>query len=280
MDVGFLGLGAMGLPMAGNLAAAGHRVLAWNRSSIESPPAVELVKSPAEVAAAPVTFIMVTDEAAVREVVLGEDGWLAGAGAGQMLVQSSTIGPEATRRLAADVADHGVRLVDAPVSGSVKPAEQGALTFLVGGEKGDLATLAPFFDAMGKAAVHCGPVGAGAAVKLAINATLVSVVAAAAEALTWLADTEPAVPPDVVETVFQRISPLVAQRAGALTGEPPAGGFSLRQVAKDMGLVRAAMAPAEVLEAVSTTAQSALEAGFGDHDISALGKAARRRRSG
>ncbi|HSK97648.1 MAG TPA: NAD(P)-dependent oxidoreductase, partial [Euzebyales bacterium] len=251
MDVGFVGLGAMGRPMAANIAAAGHRVRAWNRSPVDAPDGVELVASPAEVArASAVTVVMVADAEAVRAVLSGDDGWLAGAGDGALLVQSSTIGPAATRDLAATCAEHGVRFVDAPVSGSVAPAREAALVVLAGGGDADLADAAPVFDAIGRAVVRCGGVGSGSAVKLAVNATLITAMAGAAEALTWLAAAEPGLALDAVAPVFERISPLVARRAGALVGDAPEGGFSLAPVAKDMDLVAEAMAPADVLEAV------------------------------
>jgi 3-hydroxyisobutyrate dehydrogenase len=280
MDVGFVGLGAMGRPMAGNIAAAGHRVRAWNRSPVSAPEGVELVGSPAEVAtASAVTVVMVTDEQAVRAVLFGQDGWVAGAGDGALLVQSSTIGPHASRDVARSCAEQGVRFVDAPVSGSVGPAREGALTVLAGGDDDDLADAAPVFDTVAKTVVHCGGVGTGSAVKLAVNAVLVTAMAGAAEALTWLVEAELDLAVDTVAPVLERISPLVARRAGALVGEAPEDGFSLAHVAKDMDLVVGAMAPALVLEAVRAAARGAVDGGLADRDVSALGMAARRRRA-
>lgn len=279
MDVGFVGLGAMGRPMAENLAAAGHRVVGWNRSEVAAPQGVRLAGSPAEVAAASAaTVVMVTDEPAVRAVLFGHDGWVSGAGDEALLVQSSTIGPDATRDIARTCAEHGARFVDAPVSGSVGPAQQGALTVLAGGDDGDLADAGPVFDAVAGTVVRCGGVGTGSAVKLAVNATLITAMAGAAEALTWLSEAEPDVALDTVAPVFERISPLVARRAGALTGEAPEGGFALAHVAKDMDLVVGAMAPAVVLEAVRAAAAAAVDSDLAGRDLAALGLAARRRR--
>jgi 3-hydroxyisobutyrate dehydrogenase len=280
MDVGFVGLGAMGRPMAQNIAAAGHRVLAWNRSPVPAPEGVELAGSPAEVAAASaVTVVMVADEQAVRAVLFGADGWVAGAREGELLVQSSTIGTGATRAVARSCAEQGVRFVDAPVSGSVGPARQGALTVLAGGDEDDITEAAPVFDAVATTVVHCGGVGHGSAVKLAVNATLVTAMAGAAEALTWLTEAEPEVAIDTIAPLFERISPLVARRAGALVGEAPDGGFPLAHVAKDMDLVVGAMAPSAVLEAVRAAAREAADGGLAGRDLSALGMAARRHRA-
>jgi 3-hydroxyisobutyrate dehydrogenase len=280
MDVGFVGLGAMGRPMARNIAAAGHRVRAWNRSPVPAPEGVEFVGSPAEVAASSAaTVVMVATEDAVRAVLFGQNGWVTGAGDGALLVQSSTIGPDATRDIARSCAEYGVRFVDAPVSGSVGPAREAALVVLAGGDDGDLAAVAPVFDAVAKAVVRCGGVGTGSAVKLAVNATLITAMAGAAEALTWLAEAEPDLAVDSVAPVFERISPLVARRAGALVGEAPEGGFSIAHVAKDMDLAAGAMAPAVVLDAVRDAAHTAVDGGLADRDLSALGMAARRRRA-
>lgn len=278
-DVGFLGLGAMGRPMASNLARAGHRVVGWNRSPTEAPAGVELLGTPAEVAGrARVTVVMVSDAAAVRAVLFGQDGWLEGARAGDVVVLSSTVGPAEMRAIAEELGQREVRVVDAPVSGSVTPAVQGALTVLAGGDDDLLDSLAPLFEPLAKVVLRCGPVGAGSAVKLVVNATLVSVLAAAGEALTWLVDAEPEASVEAVTQALQRVSPLAAARVPALVAQPPDGQFRLGHVVKDLRLVLDAMAPAPVLEAALVAAREAVEQGYGDADVSALGVAARARR--
>lgn len=279
MEVGFLGLGAMGRPMASNLTQAGHRVVAWNRSRVECPEGVELLDSPASVAAqARTTVVMVTDAAAVRSVLFDAGGWTEGAAEGDVVVQSSTVSPTEIRSLAADLIARGMPIVDAPVSGSVAPAEKGALTVLAGGDADLVDSLAPILEPLAKAVVRCGPVGAGSAVKLAVNATLVSAVAAAGEALTWLTESEPDVSPDVMVAVMERVSPLVAGRVGALVGPPQTGQFRMRHVAKDLDLVTDAMAPTVVLQAVAAAARAAVDQGLADYDVAAFGMAARARR--
>ncbi len=280
MDIGFLGLGAMGRPMASNLAKAGHHVVAWNRSPGADIAAVELAASPAEVAAATrVTVVMVSDEPAVREVLFGIRGWVAGAHAADIVVLSSTVGPAAARSIGAELVGSGFQMIDAPVSGSVGPAEQGSLMVLAGGDGGLLDELDPVFSPLSSAVVRAGPIGAGSALKLSVNAILVSIVAAAGEALTWLVDTEPEIDISGISPALERLSPLVAKRAGALVTDPSRGGFSVRHAAKDVGLAMDAMAPAAVLEAVSRTARQAVEDGLADYDVAALGSFARAQRS-
>lgn len=279
IDVGFVGLGAMGQPMAANIADARHRVRAWNRSKMQGPEGVEILDSPAEVArASTVTMVMVSDADAVRAVLFDEHGWLDGAKTDTMLVQCSTIGPQATREIAEACVKRGVRFVDAPVSGSVAPARQGALIVLAGGDSVDIDKVSPVFDAIAKSVVRCGGIGSGSAVKLAVNASLISAMSGAAEALTWLADAEPELTLDTIAPVLERVSPLVARRAEDLAGDAAEGGFSIAHVAKDMDLIVQAMAPAPVLDATRDAARAAVDAGLAGRDLSALGMAARHRR--
>lgn len=279
MDVGVIGLGAMGAPMAANLARAGHVVRAWNRTPGEAPEGVTLVGGPAELGAScDVVLVMVTDEAAVRAVLFDARGVTADPRPGLVVLQSSTIGPVAARDIARELATHGVDCVDAPVSGSVAPARAGELTVLAGGDAATVTRMAPVFDAVASTVLHCGDVGTGSAAKLVVNATLVAVMAAAGEALTWVDDAEPGLTPGVLAAALERVSPLVAKRVDALTGEAPLGGFALRHVVKDLDLVSAAMAPVAVLDAVRDLARDAVAGGLADHDVSALGQAARRRR--
>ncbi len=276
MDVGFVGLGAMGRPMARNLAAAGHNVWAWNRTQVEAPEGVTLLESPAAVGRATETaFVMVTDAAAVEDVVFGEDGWAAGASPGASLIQSSTIGPTATVRIAERVHAAGFRFVDAPVSGSVKPAENAQLTVLGGGDQELFDRYAPLFDAVAKRTVVFGPVGSGSVAKLGVNSLLVSVIAAASESISWVRDRDPNLDIATFASVIERISPLAAARSENIAGEAPVGGFSLRQAGKDMELVGEEFGATAVMQAVLSLTRAGLDLGLGDRDVSCLGTVAR-----
>jgi 3-hydroxyisobutyrate dehydrogenase-like beta-hydroxyacid dehydrogenase len=280
MDVGMIGLGAMGAPMAENLARAGHHVRAWNRTRGGAPEGVELTDTPAMLGSTcEVVLVMVADEDAVRQVLFGPDGATAEARPGLTVVQSSTIGPDAARAIAAELDGLGIACIDAPVSGSVAPARAGELTVLAGGEAEHIDALAPVFDAIASKVLHLGPVGTGSAAKLVVNATLIAVMAAAGETLTWAADAEPELSQAALATALERVSPLAAKRADALTGDAPLGGFALRHVVKDLDLITAAMAPAGVLAAVRELALEAVAGGLGDRDVSALGRAARHHRT-
>jgi 3-hydroxyisobutyrate dehydrogenase-like beta-hydroxyacid dehydrogenase len=277
-DVGFIGIGAMGRPMSANLAKAGHRVIAWNRSVITPPDGVTLVESARAVAAqTDVAFVMVSDRTAVEEVLFGKGGWIEGARPGAVIIQSSTIGPTATELIAARVAAAGFGFLDAPVSGSVKPAETAQLTILGGGDQAVFGRYQSLFDAIAAKTVVFGGIGSGSAAKLVVNGLLVSVIAAAAEGLSWLAARAPEVDVATVASAFERISPLAATRAGAIAGDAPTGGFSLRQAAKDMELVCTEFGDAAVMEAVRALSRKGLDMGLKDRDVACLGAVVRDR---
>jgi 3-hydroxyisobutyrate dehydrogenase-like beta-hydroxyacid dehydrogenase len=190
MNVGFAGLGRMGLPMARRLLAAGFPLAVWNRTASR---AAALAAEGARVAATPrelaagadVVVTIVTDAAALREVVTGANGVFGGLARGGVVVDMSTIGPVAARALADDARSHGLALLDAPVAGSVRQAEQGTLLAMVGGDAAALERAKPVLAAMTKAQMHLGPSGAGAAMKLANNAVVAITHEAIAEALVF-----------------------------------------------------------------------------------------------
>ncbi len=169
--IGFIGLGIMGAPMVRNLLRAGHELVAWNRSPARLDAAVadgaERGQSPADVAArSDVTIACVTASADVEEVVLGSGGALDGLREGSVFVDMSTISPAVTRALAARLAERGVQMLDAPVSGGEQGAIDGTLSIMVGGPAEALERVRPVFEALGRTVTHCGPAGAGQTVKL------------------------------------------------------------------------------------------------------------------
>jgi 2-hydroxy-3-oxopropionate reductase len=178
--IGFLGLGVMGGPMAGNLLAAGHDVVAWNRSP---EPLTKLVaagargaEGPAAVAAeADVVISIVSDDAALREVLGGPQGAIAAAGPGSLVVDMSTVSPALARELAAEAAARDVGFLDAPVSGGDVGARDGTLSIIVGGSVADVERARPLFEVLGSRVTHVGAAGAGQVAK-ACNQVLVAVI--------------------------------------------------------------------------------------------------------
>jgi 3-hydroxyisobutyrate dehydrogenase len=175
--VGFIGLGIMGRSMARNILNAGFPLTVWNRTASRTD---ELVaagaaagSSPADVAArSSVTFICVSDTPDVEQVVLGEGGVIHGAAPGALVVDCSTISPQATRAVAARLNERGVHMLDAPVSGGSEGAARGTLSIMIGGEAAQFERALPLFQAMGKTVTHVGGQGAGQVVKL-VNQVLV-----------------------------------------------------------------------------------------------------------
>ena len=169
--IGFIGLGIMGRPMAANLLRAGYQVAVWNRSRPGVDAAVDAgalaAAGPRAVAeASDVLITMVTDSPDVEQVLFGPDPAAEGLGAGDVFIDMSTISPAVTRRLANRLAERGVVVLDAPVSGGEGGAKTGTLAIMVGGEAAVVERCRPILEAMGKTIVHVGPVGAGQSVKL------------------------------------------------------------------------------------------------------------------
>ncbi|BAC91700.1 NAD(P)-dependent oxidoreductase [Gloeobacter violaceus] len=187
-----LGMGAMGSRMAAALLKAGHQVTVWNRNSQKTAPLAEMGAKAAQTPRAAVEEVdfavcMVRDDAASRFVWLDfETGALAGLPADAVAIESSTLSVAGVQELAEHFQARGKTLLDAPVSGSRPQAEAGQLIFLVGGDAGAVAKAGPILNAMGGTVHHAGPLGNGAAVKLAINALLGVQVAAMGELIALL----------------------------------------------------------------------------------------------
>jgi 2-hydroxy-3-oxopropionate reductase len=186
--IGFIGLGVMGAPMARNLLAADYEVVAWNRSpgplealeAVGARPADGLAAVAAE---ADVLITILSDDAAVREVLGGPQGAIAAAPAGALAIDMSTVSPALARELAGEAAARGVAFLDAPVSGGDVGARDGTLSIMVGGEAAEVERARPVFDVLGSRVTHVGAAGAGQVAK-ACNQVLVAVTfAGLAEAL-------------------------------------------------------------------------------------------------
>lgn len=177
LDIGFIGLGVMGAPMAGHLARAGHRL-----SLHDADPAVaralaqalggtaQAVDTPAALAPhCDIVITMLPNGQVVQQVVQGDQGLLQGLKPGALLLDTSSAEPWLTQATAAALAGRGVAMVDAPVSGAQWGAQEAQLVFMVGGAAADVARVRPLLDAMGRAVHHVGALGAGHAMKCINN---------------------------------------------------------------------------------------------------------------
>ena len=188
VNIGFVGLGAMGQVIVPRLLAAGHAVTGWNRSRERAAPLIEKgmrwADTPGGVAAAStITFSIVTDGAAVRQVALGEGGVRSGIRPGDVYVDMGTIAPDVTRSVAAEFATYGVHMLDAPLSGSPVTVEQGNASLMVGGDRATFERIEPVLRVIGPKVTYIGPSGQASVMKLAVNALLMVEVIAFGEAM-------------------------------------------------------------------------------------------------
>jgi 3-hydroxyisobutyrate dehydrogenase-like beta-hydroxyacid dehydrogenase len=282
LRVGVAGLGRMGKPMAGNLAAAGLLVGIHNRTTeVSERVADELhvaaYATPAELAAvADVIVTSVADAGAVRDLYEGEAGFIETIRPGALAVEVSTVGPEAVQRLHRVLEAKDCGVVDAPVSGSVALAEKGELTIMAGGSDADVARAMPALLAIGARVFHLGPVGSGATMKLAVNNVIYGLNQSLAESLV-LAEKAgiDRLPAYEVFAASAIAAPFVHYRREAFErpGEVPVA-MRLTLAEKDLDLILELAAELEArlpqAEANVTVARGAAAAGFGDDDISAV----------
>jgi 3-hydroxyisobutyrate dehydrogenase-like beta-hydroxyacid dehydrogenase len=188
VDIGFVGLGAMGQLIVRRLLDAGHRVTGWNRSRDK---ADELIAAGMRWAASPravaetseIVFAIVTDATAVRAVALGDDGVAAGLARGNIFIDMSTIAPDASRAIAAEFAKAGSIMLDAPVSGSPVTVRQGNASVMVGGDEAAFERAKPVLLAIGPKVTRIGPNGLACQMKIAVNLLLMVEVIAFGEAI-------------------------------------------------------------------------------------------------
>ncbi len=277
MDVGFIGLGAMGSAMAANLAKAGHAVRAWNRSS-DAEKAIEgvtMVASPAEAFQTEAVFTMLSDDPAIRSVLL-EPGVLDRAREGLVHVVTSTISVAFAAELAEAHAQAGVGYVSAPVLGRPDVAKDGQLNILAAGKLEAVATVRPLLDVLGKKVWDMGEVPARAnAAKIAANMMITMAIEALAEAAVL---TEASGLPRaaffelILGTLFSGRS--YESYSAKIAGDDYEPGFKARLGLKDLSLAAAAAQAAgrtlPMLGAVRGRMAEAVEAGCGDKDWSAM----------
>jgi 3-hydroxyisobutyrate dehydrogenase len=277
--VALLGTGTMGLPMAQNLLRAGLPLRVWNRTPERARPLTDdgatLAETPAAaVDGADVVVTMLDAVDAVRETIAAA---APGLDRGQVWVQASTVGVEGTHGLAELAEEFGLRFVDAPVLGTLKPAQDGTLVVLASGPDDALDVADPVFDAIGARTMRVGRAGAGTRVKLVANSWVLAVTAATAEAFALAEglDVDP-------RTFLESVSggpldlPYLHVKGQAMLDDAYAPSFSVRNALKDARLVGEAADGAGVRNGIAAVAAEHLDradqAGHGDDDMAALYK--------
>src|SRR3989441_679075 len=239
MKIGMAGTGRMGAAIAQRLAGRGHRVTVWNRTADKARAlGLDVADSATRLAGVSETLISILTDAAALESVYGQ--LLAGDVKGKLFIEMSTVRPETEKRLAEKVKAKGAAFVECPVGGTVGPAKEGKLFGFAGGEAADVARARPLLDQMCRRVEHVGPVGAGAAMKLAINLPLLVFWQAFGEALSLC---EPlGLDQARLMDIFAHTSggPHLAQGRGpaiatALAGKDPGGAtFNVDSIRKDL----------------------------------------------
>jgi 3-hydroxyisobutyrate dehydrogenase len=283
--IAFIGLGTMGAAMAANLRRAGFEVTGWNRTPGRASPLVELgaaeAPTPADAArAADVAVVCVSDTPDVEAVLFGPDGVAEGLREGGLVIDCSTISPEATAGFAARLRERGVGFVDAPVSGGSEGAKQATLTIFVGGEPEDAERAGPILGAMGKTITHFGPAGSGQAVKAVNQVVLAGAYLGVAEGMVLAikAGLDPVAVAGALNGGAAR-SWVLENRSGRMIDNAYPLGFRVSLHLKDLAIaleLARSTGTALPVSAICAAIESGLVArGYGDEDVSNVARAVR-----
>lgn len=277
MKLGFIGLGAMGRPMALHLQRAGHELAVWaRRPESIGDLSVSICATPAELGrCCEVVFTVITSSADVEGVALGKDGLIAGMAPGSVLVDCSTIAPDAARHIAEKLGEKGIHFLDAPVSGGEQGAIDATLAIMAGGDAAVLDRVRPLLDCLGKRIVHIGPNGAGQVAKACNQMIMVAAIEAAAEAMRLAA----AAGVDCAKVRQALSGGSAASRVLDVMGERMvrrdfSAGIEARLHHKDFGLVleaaRQSGVPVPLAAAVAQQLNALMAQGWGRDDTSSL----------
>jgi 3-hydroxyisobutyrate dehydrogenase-like beta-hydroxyacid dehydrogenase len=276
--LGFLGLGIMGRPMARNLLRAGHEVALWSHTQAK---AVELAKegkgvpckTPAEVGAfAECVFLCVGNTDMSEQVILGKEGVAESAKRDSVVVDTSTVAPSRSRAVGQALSQRGLHFLDAPCTGSKPGAENGTLTFMVGGDQAVFDRARPWFEPMGKQLYYCGGAGFGLHAKLTQNLILSNLLQAFNEGMVL--STKAGVDPELMLEILNNS----AARSGLISFKAPyvfarnfETNFSVKWMHKDIGLMidsgKEMNVPLPLTGLTEQMFRAAVATGLGDEDI-------------
>ena len=276
VKVGWVGLGNMGTPIVKNLLKAGFDVTVYNRTKAKEKEVVEAGATSAETPASlaqqcDVVMTMVSDDEAVKQIYTGEDGLLKNENRGKLAIDLSTVSPGASRFLAEACGKKGMDFMDAPVSGSVKPAQDATLIIMTGGSREAYERAKPIFDVIGKLSMHLGENGAGTSAKLAINYLLALNLQGLAE--TVLFAKENGIKTEDMLTIINEGAcgnGITKLKCSNILNNDYKPAFALKHLAKDLRLAGEQGLHAPLYGPVSKSYQSALENGLGDQDCIAI----------
>ncbi len=280
MNIGFIGLGIMGSRMAGHLLNSEHTLIVHNRTKDK---ATDLIANgatwadtPAEVAQdADILITMLAHPEAVEATALCDSGFLGVLGDGKLWIDSSTVNPSFSRKMAEQATAHNVRFLDAPVAGSKNQAQDGVLRFIIGGEADDVEEAKPLFEIMGSGTVHVGAHGMGTSLKLVVNYLLASAMASFAEGMAL--GESLGVSQGMLLNVLVGgpvVPPFMAGKKAKLESGDYDPEFPLQWMQKDVQLATQTAyetaVPMPLANATKELYQQAIRAGHGESDFSAI----------
>jgi 3-hydroxyisobutyrate dehydrogenase len=275
MKIGWIGLGNMGSPMSQRLINAGYHVTVYNRNKAKEEP---LILLGATIASSPKLFmekvdviiIMVTDDKAIREIFSGVNGLLGTKANGKIIINMSTVSPGISKEMASLCSQEGNHYLDAPVSGSVKQAEDGQLVIMVGGNVTILEKAKPIFEHLGKLTLQVGSTGAGNTAKLAINILLAFHAQGLAEAVVFAGRNEIKTEDLITLINNSALGNAFAKIKGdAIMQDNFKAAFALKHIAKDLRLAKEEGLATPLGETAFETFQQA-EPTLGEEDIIAI----------
>ena len=276
--LGFLGLGLMGYPMARNLLRAGHEVALWSHTAqkarkLAADEKGKFCETPKQVGEnADCIFLCVGDTGMSSQVILGDNGIIHGAKRGTVVVDASTIGPSESREIGTALRAKGIEFLDAPCTGSTPGAENGTLTFMVGGDKAVFDKVKPFFEPMGKRLYYCGGPGLGLQAKLSQNLILSNLLIAFNEGmvLATKGGVDPKLMLDILDNSAAK-SGLISYKAPFVFRRDFQPNFSVKWMHKDIGLMldsgKELSVPLMLTSLTNQIFQAAVSEGHAEDDI-------------
>lgn len=274
--LGWIGLGNMGVPIANNLLKNGNPLIVYNRTAEKTKSLVQggakTAESPEQLAAqADIIFTMVSDDQAVKDIYLGDKGILSHVQKGKLLIDMSTVSPDTSKQIAKSCVEKGVGFLDAPVSGSVKPAQDATLIILVGGKAEDYNRAKPLFEQIGKLSLHLGDNGAGGSAKLAINYLLGVNLQGLAETVLF-AQRHGIDVKDMLTIINESAcgNGITKMKSGSILNHQFPAAFALKHLAKDLRLAKEQGMDMPLSDPLNNTFQSAMQKGLGEEDVMAV----------
>ncbi len=275
----FLGLGAMGYPMARNLMRAGHEVALWSNNAEKARRLAGEEKggraygTPAEAAEqAECTFLCVGNTEMSRETILGANGAIHRAKTGSVIADCSTIGPEESREIGKALKARGIDFLDAPCTGSTPGATGGTLTFMIGGDQAVFERIKPFLEPMGKRLYYCGAAGLGLQAKLTQNLVLANIINAFNEGMVLAVKggVDPKLMLEILDNSAAK-SGLISYKAPFVLRRDFTPNFALKWMDKDVSLMldsgERLGVPLYLTGMTHQLFQTAIAAGHGDEDF-------------